>query len=191
MPDPAVVARAIARNMRRLRTDKGFTLDQLAARASVSRGMLIQIEQERTNPSVTTLVRIADALGVSIAQLVEISDAPAVRVVHAADAVPLWHGAHGSVGTLLVGTEPPQAMEMWDWRIEPGDAFDGEAHPPGTRELIHVLAGRLALTVEDENRVVEVGETVVFNADREHRYANDATEPVRFVMVVSMPALGR
>jgi quercetin dioxygenase-like cupin family protein/DNA-binding XRE family transcriptional regulator len=190
MPDPVVVARAIARNMRRLRTGKGFTLDELAGRARVSRGMLIQIEQERTNPSVTTLVRIADALGVSIAQLVEVSDAPAVRVVHAADAVPLWRGDGGSVGTLLLGTDPPQAMEMWDWRIEPGDAYDGEAHLPGTRELLHVLAGRLTLTVEDETRAVEAGDTVLFSADREHRYSNAATEPARFVMVVSMPTLG-
>jgi transcriptional regulator with XRE-family HTH domain len=190
MPDPAVVARAIARNVRRLRGERSFTLDELAGRAGVSRGMLIQIEQDRTNPSVGTLVRVADALGVSVAQLVEVSDVPAVRVVRSRDAVPLWRGTGHSAATLLMGTDPPQPMELWDWRIEPEDGFDGEAHLPGTRELLYVLDGRLTLTVEDENYLVEAGDTVMFSADRVHRYANEGGEPLRFVMAISMPSLG-
>jgi transcriptional regulator with XRE-family HTH domain len=187
VPDPAVVARAIARNVRRLRGERGFTLDELAGRASVSRGMLIQIEQDRTNPSVGTLVRIADALGASVAQLVEVSDAPVVRVVRAQDAVPLWRGAGGGSGNLLLGTDPPQMLELWDWRLEPEDGYDGEAHAAGTRELLYVLDGRLTLTVEDETHLIEVGDTVMFCADRVHRYENKDGEPVRFVMAVSTP----
>lgn len=190
MPDPQVVARAIARNVRRLRTNRGYTLDELASRAGVSRGMVIQIEQDRTNPSVGTLTRIADALGASIAQLVEVTDAPAVRVVPAAEAVPLWRGDRGSVGTLLAGTDPPQSVELWQWRLEPGDSYASEAHLAGTRELLHVLAGRLTLTVEDETHLVGPADTVLFSADREHRYANEGDEPVQLVMVVSNPAPG-
>src|SRR5262249_55328745 len=109
VPDPQVVARAIARNVRRLRTNRGYTLDELASRAGVSRGMVIQIEQDRTNPSVGTLTRIADALGASIAQLVEVTDAPAVRVVPAAEAVPLWRGRRGGVGG-APARPPPAAV---------------------------------------------------------------------------------
>jgi transcriptional regulator with XRE-family HTH domain len=186
-----VVARAIARNVRRLRTARGFTLDELASRAGVSRGMLIQIEQDRTNPSVGTLVRVADALGAGIAQLVEVADAPAVRVVRAAEAVPLWRGDRGSVGTLLAGTGPPQPVELWEWRLEPGDGYSSQAaQPAGTRELLHVLSGRLTLTVEDETHLVGPADTVLFSGDREHRYANEGDEQVQLVTVNSTPALG-
>jgi transcriptional regulator with XRE-family HTH domain len=190
VPDPQVVARAIARNVRRLRTDRGYTLDELANRAGVSRGMLIQIEQDRTNPSVGTLVRVADALGASVAQLVEVADAPAVRVVRAAEAVPLWRGERGSVAALLAGTEPPQPVELWEWRLEPGDGYSSAAHLAGTRELLHVLAGRLTLTVADETHLAGPADTVLFCGDREHRYANEGDEQVRLVMVVSTPAPG-
>jgi transcriptional regulator with XRE-family HTH domain len=190
MPDPQVVARAIARNVRRLRTGRGYTLDELASRAGVSRGMLIQIEQDRTNPSVGTLVRIADALGASLAQLVEVADAPAVRVVPAAQAVPLWRGDHGSVATLLAGTEPPQAVELWEWRLEPGDSYSSGAHLAGTRELLHVLTGRLTLTVEGETHLIGPADTVLFSGNREHRYANEGDEQLRLVMIVSAPAPG-
>jgi transcriptional regulator with XRE-family HTH domain len=190
MTDLDMIAQAIARNVRRLRSGRGFTLDVLASRAGVSRGMLIQIEQARTNPSVATLVRVADALGVSVAQLVEVSDAPAVRVVRAADAAPLWRASEGSVGTLLIGSDHPPPIELWDWRLEPGDGYDGAAHLPGTCELLYVIAGELTLAVGSEAHTLQAGDAVMFRADREHRYSNGSEAPTRFALVVSMPARG-
>ena len=53
-----------------------------------------------------------------------------------------------------------------------------------------MLAGRLTLTVEDETHLAGPGDTVLFCGDREHRYANEADEQVRLLMVVSTPAPG-
>lgn len=184
MPVQDQVAATIARNLRGLRTRRGFTLDAFAARCGVSRGMLIQIEQARTNPSIATIVRIADALGVSVARLVEPDDAPAIRVVRGGDTVELWRGAPGSSATLLIGTEPPVA-ELWDWRIAPGDRYDGEAHEPGTRELLYVFEGELSVTLGGEQVSVGVGDVVSFTADQDHRYANRGEAPLRFLMSVS------
>jgi transcriptional regulator with XRE-family HTH domain len=187
MADTDVVARAIARNVRRLRVARSWSLDALAARSGVSRGMLIQIEQARTNPSVGTLVRIADALGVSVAQLVDVSDAPTVRVVRAADAVPLWRSGAGGIGTLLVGTEAAPVVELWDWRLAPGDSHGAEAHTAGTTELLYVIDGALTLAVNDERHVLAAGDAVVFRGDVPHSYGNDGAAEVRFVMGVSVP----
>jgi transcriptional regulator with XRE-family HTH domain len=190
MTDTDAVARAIAGNLRRLRAARNWSLDLLAARSGVSRGMLIQIEQARTNPSVGTLVRVADSLGVSVAQLVDVSDAPRVRVVRAADAVPLWRssGPGGAgVGTLLVGTEAPPVVELWDWRLAPGDRHDAEAHTAGTTELLYVLDGELSLTVAGAVHTLGAGDAVVFRGDREHTYANAGSAELRFVMSVSVP----
>ena len=46
-----------------------------------------------------------------------------------------------------IGTDPPDVVELWDWTLQPGDGFDGEAHPMGTQEVLSVLAGRLGLRV--------------------------------------------
>lgn len=73
---------------------------------------------------------------------------------------------------------------------EPGDGCSSTAHLAGTRELLHVLAGRLTLTVEDETHLAGPGPTVLFCWDREHWYANEADEQVRLLMVVSTPAPG-
>lgn len=186
MPDLETINAAIATNVRGQRAHRGMTLDELATRSSVSRGMLIQIEQGRTNPSVNTLSRIAEALGVTVGRLVEVSDVPAVRVVHAADVVTFQHAAGGSA-RLLVGTDAPAILELWDWRLGPGEHHDGDAHPAGTREMLTVLEGELTLTVYGKSHVVGVNDAVVFCADRPHRYANDGETDLRFVMVVTEP----
>jgi transcriptional regulator with XRE-family HTH domain len=187
MPRPEDVTEAIARNLRGYRATRGWTLDALAARSGVSKGMLVQVEQGRTNPSISTLCRLADGLGVTLARLVEVEHEPAVRVVRAADVVPLFAGEPGSEGRLLVGSDPPRPLELWDWRLAPGDGYDGESHDDSTVELLHVLEGTLTLYVEGTPHRLAAGDAASFLADRPHRYANDDAEPLRFVMAVGMP----
>ena len=75
-------------------------------------------------------------------------------------------------------------VELWDWTLQAADAFDGEAHPRGTIEVLFVLDGVLALQVGDQRRTLGVDDTVVFEAHAPHRYANCSAAPVRFFMVV-------
>ncbi|MEQ1524917.1 MAG: helix-turn-helix transcriptional regulator [Aestuariivirga sp.] len=64
------IAAAVANRISALRKAQDLTFDALARRAGVSKGTLVQIEQERANPSIATLCRLAAALGVSVAELV-------------------------------------------------------------------------------------------------------------------------
>lgn len=192
MPSPEDVAAALARNLRRLRTERGLSLDALAERAGVSRGMLLQIEQRRVNPSLATLVRVADALDVSVNELVDLGASDPVRIVRADEAVALWRGDHGGVGRLLVGSDRLDHLETWTWAIEPGESHAAEAHPPGTREMLYVIEGQLALDVGGDRFVVSAGDAAVFAADRDHRYGNDdPLRTLRFLLVVATPPLGR
>ncbi|XHM89596.1 XRE family transcriptional regulator [Peterkaempfera sp. SMS 1(5)a] len=191
MPDTDQVTQALARNLKRLRTERGHTLDSLAARSGVSRGMVVQIEQARTNPSVGTVVRLADALGVSIARLLDYAEGPSVRLVPGDRAVPLWTTPAGSSGTLLAGVEAPGPLELWSWRIEPGEGHGSESHPAGTVELVRVDEGELTLTVDGRDHIVPAGTTATFDAAVAHRYGNAADRPLLLTMVVSVPPLTR
>jgi hypothetical protein len=53
----------------------------------------------------------------------------------------------GSRALFCLGTDPPQIVELWDWTLAEGDAFDGEAHPFGTVEMLLVLEGQVAVRV--------------------------------------------
>ncbi|MGH9191397.1 MAG: helix-turn-helix domain-containing protein [Acidimicrobiales bacterium] len=187
MPDPAAVAAAVARNTRRLRTDRGWSLDQLASRSGVSKGMLVHVEGARTNPSLGTMCKIAETLGVSLAALVELDEAPAVRVVRPAETARLWSGLEGSSADLLVGSDERDHTELWRWALAPGDRHASDAHIDGTREMLHVVDGTLTLEVDGVAHTVPAGGAALFHADRPHAYGNDRKRPVRFVMLVLQP----
>ncbi|MFF4253551.1 helix-turn-helix domain-containing protein [Streptomyces sp. NPDC001663] len=187
MSDLDLLTQSLARNVKRWRNERGFTLDALAARAGVSRGMLIQIEQARTNPSIGTVVKIGDALGISITTLLDYGQGPKVRIVSAEQAVRLWSTDAGSYNRLLAGTEAPGPLEMWDWRLMPGDRSPSDPHPTGTVELVHVTAGELTLTVDGEKYRVPAGASVSFEANTPHIYGNEGDVPMEMVMAVSVP----
>jgi transcriptional regulator with XRE-family HTH domain len=182
------LTQSLARNLKHWRLERGFTLDALAARAGVSRGMVIQIEQARTNPSVGTVVKVADALGVSITTLLDFDQAPQVRLVPAEQAVRLWSTDAGSHSTLLAGAEAPGPLELWSWRLMPGEGSHSDPHPAGTTELVHVTAGELTLSVEGNDHSVPAGTSASFESSVPHGYRNDGDAPVEMTMAVSVPA---
>lgn len=181
------LTQSLARNLKRWRGERGFTLDALAARSGVSRGMIIQIEQARTNPSVGTTVKLADALGVSITTLLDHEQGPHVRVVPAEQAVRMWSTPAGSHSTLLVGTEARGPLELWTWSLMPGDVSASDPHPDGTTELLHVTAGELTMEVDGVAHQVPAGMSAVFESNVPHAYRNDGEEPVEMTMAVSVP----
>lgn len=183
------LTQSLARNLKRWRAERGFTLDALAARAGVSRGMIIQIEQARTNPSVGTTVKLADALGVSITTLLDYQDGTTVRLVPAEEAVRMWSTEAGSSTVLLAGTQAPGPLELWGWTLMPGEGSDSDPHPAGTYELLHVGSGELTLTVDGREHRVPAGVSATFEASVPHSYRNDGETVVEMNMVVAVPAV--
>jgi transcriptional regulator with XRE-family HTH domain len=181
------LTQSLARNLKRWRGERGFTLDALAARAGVSRGMIIQIEQARTNPSVGTTVKLADALGISIATLLDYEQGPQVRLVPREQAVVMWSTPQGSRTTLLVGAEKRGPLELWSWSLMPGDGSTSDPHPVGTVELLHVSQGTLTLVVDGVEHTVATGTSASFESHVPHGYRNDGAEPVLMTMAVSVP----
>jgi transcriptional regulator with XRE-family HTH domain len=187
--DPEVVTAAVGRNVRSERSRRNWTLDDLAGRSGVSKGMLIQVEQARSNPSIATICRLASALGVTVASLVEAPELPSTRVVRADEGVVLWTGKAGSASKLLVGTGSADPVELWDVRLAPGDGYGGTPHPAGTQELGLVIDGELTLEVDGVEFRVGAGDAAAFVADRPHSYHNRGGEPLRFTMVVAQHGL--
>ena len=187
MTDLPDVTAAVARTLQALRADRGWSLDQLAARSGVSKGVLVALEQGRSNPNLATLARIGDAFGVPVTQLVDVGGEPAVRISRPDASRVLWHGPSGGTGTIIGATDPPWAVELWHWEVMPGETFGGDAHAPATREMAWVQSGTLTLTVAGEPYPVSSGQCARFPGSRPHRYSNEGEQPVRLTMVVVIP----
>lgn len=185
----AALSAAVARRISALRKGHSLSFDALAQKAGVSKGTLVQIEQGGANPSISTLCRLAGALGVSVADLVAPSEVleRSVTVVGPSEVRTLWAGPSGGSALLLAGTPGPDMLEIWTWVLMPGERFEASVHGPGTRELIHVMEGSLALEVDGQSSVIAAGSTAIALTDRAHAYRNPGSAPVRFTMVVHEP----
>lgn len=172
------------------RKARGWTLDLLAERAGVSRRMVVNVEQGSVNPSVGTLLRLSDALGVGLPALVEPPTPKAAKVTRAGQGAALWTGEHGGRGLLVAGTEPPDVVELWNWTLGPGDRHESEAHAAGTRELLQVLEGSVTVEVRSRSHLLEVGDALAFHGDAEHSYSNPHDGPARFMLCVHEPGVG-
>ncbi len=187
MTHPADITVAVARTLQALRAERGWSLDQLAARSGVSKGVLVALEQGRSNPNLATLARISDAFGVPVTRLVEITGETGVRITGTDTAKVLWRGPSGGTGTIIAATDPPWAAELWRWELLPGETFGGDAHAPATREMAWVEAGTLTLTVAGQRHQVGPGQCARFPGGHPHKYANEGAEQVRLTMVVVIP----
>src|SRR4051794_13063315 len=95
------LAAAIGGRVRHERQSRGWTLDQLAELAGVSRRMVINVEQGAANPSVGTLLRLSDALGIGLPALVETPRAATLQVTRHGEGAALWTSDAGGRGLLV------------------------------------------------------------------------------------------
>src|SRR3954467_1774965 len=103
MTQAAMVNERIGERVRRHRNTRGWTLDELSERSGVSRRMLINIEHGEGNPSIATLLRISDALGVGLPVLGDGERPRELTVTTAGLAPELWRGPSGGRAVLVAG----------------------------------------------------------------------------------------
>jgi transcriptional regulator with XRE-family HTH domain len=189
-PSATALSVAIGAKVRAERQARAWTLDRFAEVAGVSRRMLVNVEKGAANPSVTTLLRLSDALGIGLPALVALPEAAQLKVIRSGEGAALWTGAGGGRGVLVAGTAPPDVLELWDWTLAPGDRHDSEAHVRGTKEILQVREGTVTVQVAGQAEVLDVGDAISFLSDVPHSYANDGSEDARFSLTVFEPGVG-
>lgn len=174
----------IAQAAQRLRTERSWTLDDLAARSGISRRLIVQIEQAQANPSIGTLLRLADAFEVTLSELLPPQPAATAGVRSAAEELQLWSGPRGGTGRLLVSRGP---VELWSWTLKGGESHEGKPHRQGTIELLTVTTGILELDVGRETFTLDAGDSAWFEATEAHAYRNPTRSTTHFTLVVLEP----
>jgi quercetin dioxygenase-like cupin family protein len=179
----------VARNVKAARVAAGLSLDSLSARAEVSKGALVALEGARGNPNLTTLVRLADALGQSLSALMENphGEEDTLSAVVADEVAPLWTGPSGGTARLLLTNPRPTPVELWRWSLHPGERHGSQPHPAGVTETLTVVRGQLLLVVGATSRSLRAGTTVVFAADVPHAYEGAGRGPCELIMTVHLP----
>jgi transcriptional regulator with XRE-family HTH domain len=153
---------ALARNLRRLRVARRWSLSDLAEAAKSGKATLSAIENGRANPTVDTLAALAAALDVELTELLEAAPADEVTLVRAGD------GKASADGLVRLGAT--EGGELHRARFEPRSTVVRPARRGGAR--VHVLVTRGTLVVGPVERLVELGpgDYVSFPADPQYEF---------------------
>ncbi|GGF25376.1 transcriptional regulator [Aliidongia dinghuensis] len=190
--DPAAeLAAIVGRNLRRLRTRRGYSLERLAKLSGVSRGMLGQIELGRSAPTIGLLWKIATALDVTFATLTAADAAGGTAVLRLDQAKILSSSQGRFTSRALFPFDGERRVEFYEIRIAPGHEEAALAHAPGTMENLTVSQGRLELFDGEESHLLNTGDAILFEAGRPHRYRNpDDTETVVYLVMTYDETIG-
>lgn len=156
-----------------LRAERGWSLEQLATASGVSRSMLSQIEREQANPTLAVTLRIAQAFGMNLGDLLEMPGATsAVSVIRAED-----HAFHyRSDKFCRIRTLSPlkleKDVEFYEVQLQPSGALRSAAHFEGTREFLTVQKGQVRVESADDNEVLNPGDSASYRADVPHAIVN-------------------
>lgn len=185
---------ALGARIQSARTARGLTLQSLAAASAVSVSMLSSVERGVKAPTVVVLDRIAEGLGVPLAELLA---QPARRIVRRAADQERVREPGGWERTILTPVVPGVNFE-WIRSTLPAGCEAG-TYPPyaaGSHEFIVVADGTLTLTVDGEEVVLREGDSLYLAADVTLSYANRADAPCTYhvaamIMRPRLPGLGR
>lgn len=170
-----------------LRQGRGMSLDELSRKAGVSKSMLSQIERNQTNPTVAVVWRLANALGVSLGELLEGGRRPdRMLAVLPAHATPTLKSPDGRCELRILGPiELAGQFEWYELHVQPGGVLDSMPHEPGTREHLTVLGGCLEVEAGGERSKVRAGETLRYAADAAHMIRNAGRSHATAMLVVA------
>jgi quercetin dioxygenase-like cupin family protein/DNA-binding XRE family transcriptional regulator len=174
--------------LRRARQDAGLSLRELGRRVGVSASLLSQIEQGRSDPSVSSLYALVSALHISLDELLDGAGKPsawpsvandrvsspvvrpAERAVLDMDSGVRWerltHGPHEQVDALLV-TYQPGGRSSSTGRLMTHDGV----------EFAYLVEGELILHLGFEEHLFRAGDSLTFNSAAPHMYINAGSVP--------------
>lgn len=176
----------ISENLKKLRDEKRLSLDKVAQMTGVSKSMLGQIERCESNPTISTLWKIANGLKVSFTYFLSQAESDTV-IVRKNDVEPMVEDNGKYKAYPFFPYEEGRRFEIYKIEIEKGGYLSAEPHGQGASEFITVFDGELTIRVEDEEYAVTRGDSIKFRADRSHSYHNSGNDLVRISMVIYYP----
>jgi len=170
----------VAGNVRRLRRERRLSQATLAASAGLSRRMIVAVESDAANLSLSSLDRMAAALGVSLTDLIRSPDsADKSRIESVA-----WRGEKAGSEAVLLGSAPAtRESELWLWSLGEGESYPSEADSGGWHEMLLVLEGVLAIEGEGR-REIGVGDFLIFSSAEPYLFVNAGHGIARFARIV-------
>lgn len=177
----------VGERLRAMRQARRQTLREVAERAGLSESFLSQVERGRTNVSISSLQRIAQALGVDVSDVFAYDGASSPRIVHRAQRELVSFGTQASKA--LLTPKPFHSVEVVAAEFEPGGTTGEEPYAHGdSEEVFYVVSGIVELQLGSETFELGPGDSAQYRSSTLHRVRNAGTERAEVLFVISPPS---
>jgi transcriptional regulator with XRE-family HTH domain len=162
----------VGAELRRARVERGLTLTHVAGASGLTKGYVSQLERDRVAPSLGSLARICDVLGIRIGEVIEAS-------VHG----PVHRGGRQQLGSVegpsahfLLSPRGERRFQAIESRIPAGCGAGGSpAEIGGSLDFVYVVSGALELDVDGDKHTLRAGESLTFPPSRTRTWRNPSS----------------
>jgi transcriptional regulator with XRE-family HTH domain len=180
----------VGRHVRELRLKQGLSLRALAEQCTLSPNTISLIERGASSPSVSTLHRLATAMGVPITFfLEERAEKVETIVTRSAERAP-FGSASVQLESLGAGLDG-QTLEPFLVRLEPGAGSGRQEMVHQGHELVYVVQGEVEYEVSGRHHRLATGDSLLFEAALSHRWRNPGPVPAVFLLILEASLSGK
>lgn len=182
--EPAL-RRELGAYIRRLRTERGWTLQALAEQVGITPSALSQIERGQIEPSLSTLWQLSEALGVTLFQFFALRQPARVSVVRGSrERLRL---EFGRLTYEVLAHSRDRGLDFFLLRLAPGQGMVREALTHPGEECGLVLQGVLRVHIGGEQFRLEPGDSIWFDSTQPHTFESEGDEECISVWAMTPP----
>lgn len=165
----------IGNRLKDIRNKRNLSLDEVTKLTGVSKAMLGQIERGQSNPTVSTLWKIATGLKVSFSLFID-ENQEDLKVICQNDISPIIEDNDKMKLYPIFPFDANKGFEVFTIELEPGCNHESIPHNDGVEEYIIVTEGQIEAIIDDRKFILEKGNSIRFMANKPHAYNNISEE---------------
>lgn len=182
------LAPTVGERLRRIRLERGLTIKEVAAGASLTESFISQLERSRVNPSVASLQRITHVLGTSLGRLFDEVVPQAGRVVRRERRARLTYPGLRATDYLLSPDLNGRLEIIWAEAAPGGGSGEEFYSHEGEEECVVVVRGRMEIWVGRERYLLRPGDAITLSSRLPHRWRNVGRGKLEAVWAITPPS---
>jgi len=177
--------------MRQLRKERGITLVELSQKTGVAQATLSRIETGTMTGTIQSHELIAEAIGVSLAELYTGVDNRYEEISHLKQESErkITKQTKDVRFELLTQENSKKKITPLLLTLQPKSETQVESHPRGVEKFILILEGTLHVKVDQNEYVLRKEETLYFDASLTHQIINSSQDAAKIFIAVSPPSI--
>lgn len=169
-------------NLKKLRAEKGLTLEEVAEKAGVSKSMISQIERGSKSPTISILWKICNGIKIPFSELMK-TDTTDVSVV-TNEEIKHYTVQEGFELFVLFTYDQKKHFEVFRQEIMPNTTYKSDKHVGNLREYCIAIKGDFTMFIGSDDYSIKEGEALQFLANCEHSYINNTDEIIKVLIII-------